>query len=168
LLSLAPRHPERCAAVARLITSRGLTSQRRTESVVATSPATLPDVLLLDSIGELAGLYRFASAAFVGGTLVPRGGQNPLEPARFGVPVVVGPSMENFREIAHAFDGASAWRRASDAATLAAAWGDWLANPELAREVGARGRALVEANRGALERTLALIRPLLGSGGCPG
>ncbi|HUP24919.1 MAG TPA: glycosyltransferase N-terminal domain-containing protein [Thermoanaerobaculia bacterium] len=168
LLVLAPRHPERCAAVARLITSRGLTAQRRTESDVARSPASPPDVLLLDSLGELAGLYRLASAAFVGGTLVPRGGQNPLEPARFGVPVVVGPSMENFREIAYAFDGASAWRRAKDAATLAAAWGDWLADPELAREVGARGRALVEANRGALERTLALIRPLLGSGGSPG
>ena len=68
-------------------------------------------MILLDSLGELAGLYRLAAAAFIGGTLVPTGGHNPLEAARFGVPLAVGPAMHNFREMADAFDRAGAWRQ---------------------------------------------------------
>jgi 3-deoxy-D-manno-octulosonic-acid transferase len=163
LLVLAPRHPERFAAVARLVGARGLALRRRSESFDPQRTDVSTDVLLLDSLGELAGLYRRAAGAFIGGTLVTRGGHNPLEPARFGVPVVVGPSMENFREIADAFDRAAAWRRVRDAAELAAVWASWLDDPPAARALGASGRALVETNRGALRRTVALVQPLLGS-----
>ncbi len=165
LLVLAPRHPERWDEAARGLDAAGLATVRR--SSLGEPPDELPDpgaapgrpaVLLLDSLGELAGLYRIAAAAFVGGTLVQAGGHNPVEPARFGVPVAVGPSMENFRQIAEDFDRAAAWERAADAAALGATWRRWLDEPAAAREVGARAAALVESNRGALARTLELLR----------
>lgn len=157
LLALAPRHPERFDGVAREVRRRGLELIRRS----AGTPSPTADVVLLDTIGELAGLYREATIAFVGGTLVATGGQNPLEPARFGIPVVVGPSMENFAGIAARFDAESAWARVDDAASLAERIDRWLDRPALAAEVGARGRSLVEANRGATERTLEMLRDVL-------
>jgi 3-deoxy-D-manno-octulosonic-acid transferase len=120
-----------------------------------------PPVLLLDSLGELAALYALARGAFVGGTLVPTGGHNPIEAARFGLPVAVGPSMENFREIAEAFDAAGAWRRVADARKLGLAFASWLDDPEEARRLGRRGAELVAAQGGALARTLALLAPLV-------
>ncbi len=156
LLVLAPRHPERWSEVGRLLERRGAAAARRSDG-----HGKRPQVLLLDSLGELAGLYRLAAGAFIGGTLVPTGGHNPLEAARFGVPVAVGPSMENFADIAAAFDEAGAWLRVADAAALGTAWRRWLAAPDAAAELGARGRRLVEANRGALERTVGLLAPIL-------
>ena len=120
--------------------------------------------MLLDTLGELASLYRRATAAFIGGTLVPTGGHNPLEAARFGVPLAVGPSMDNFRDMAAAFRAAGAWAQVPDGAALGALWRGWLADPDAARQVGERARALVEENRGALRRTLALLQPLLAGG----
>lgn len=163
LLVLAPRHPERFGSVTGLVGARGLRCRRRSDALADASATLQPDVLVLDSLGELGALYRLATTAFVGGTLVPRGGHNPLEPARFGVPVAVGPSMENFREIADSFDRDGAWRRVRDADELAAAWAGWLDDPAAASALGARGRALFLSNRGALDRTLELLRPLLGS-----
>jgi 3-deoxy-D-manno-octulosonic-acid transferase len=164
LLILAPRHPERWDAVAALLEARGVPSVRRStldlvgpEAVVEGRPA----VLLLDSLGELAAVYRGALGAFVGGTLVPKGGHNPLEPGRLGVPIAVGPSMENFREIAAAFDGATAWARVGSGEELGELWRRWLDEPEGARLLGERAGALVEANRGATAKTLALLAPLL-------
>jgi 3-deoxy-D-manno-octulosonic-acid transferase len=119
------------------------------------------DVVLLDSLGELAALYGMAAAVFIGGTLVPTGGHNPIEAALYGVPIAVGPSLHNFREVAEIFDRAGAWRRVSDAAGLAAAWEGWLADPAEARRQGARAAALLSENRGALGRTLAMLAPLL-------
>lgn len=163
LLVLAPRHPERWSTVASLLAARGFAAARRSGS----DGAGRPEVLLLDSLGELAGLYRHAAGAFIGGTLVPTGGHNPLEAARFGVPVAAGPAMENFREMAAELDREGAWRRVEDAADLGRTFHDWLADPEAARELGARGRTLVERNRGALARTLAMLRPLFGWEGAP-
>lgn len=156
LLILAPRHPERWGEVEALLKSRGVSVLRRT---------TLPgsgtaDVLLLDSLGELAALYQRAAGAFIGGTLVPTGGHNPLEPARFGVPVAVGPSMHNFREMAEQFDRARAWRRAANASSLGEIWKEWLDDPAAAGEQGARAARLVEENRGALERTVRMLAEL--------
>jgi len=165
LLVLAPRHPERFDEVAERIARRHPDAVRRS---AGPSAGGRPDVLLLDSLGELAALYRLASGAFVGGTLAPIGGHNPIEPARFGVPVAAGPSMENFREIADRFDADGAWRRVADARELGAAFAAWLDAPESARELGVRGARLVEANRGALGRTLELLAPILarvGDGG---
>jgi 3-deoxy-D-manno-octulosonic-acid transferase len=159
LLVLAPRHPERWNEVDALLRSRGEDAVRRT--ALTPSPSGSPSVLLLDSLGELAGLYRLAAAAFIGGTLAPTGGHNPLEAARFGVPLAVGPSMHNFREMAAAFDRAGAWRRVADARELGAAWREWLESPDAAREVGGRALRLVEENRGALARTLEMLGELI-------
>ncbi|MGH9382376.1 MAG: 3-deoxy-D-manno-octulosonic acid transferase [Thermoanaerobaculia bacterium] len=183
LLILAPRHPERFEEVARLIESSGLSLARRSTDVAAelvsaaivnrgeptaetSSAATRiveegPHVLLLDSLGELASLYRVAHAAFIGGTLVPTGGHNPLEAMRFGVPVAAGPSMFNFHAIAETLDNEACWQRVPDAATLAATWREWLRAPDLARKLGERGRNLVRRSQGALERTVAVLSPLL-------
>ena len=157
LLVLAPRHPERWNEVEELLRKTGLEVLRRSQWSVGERP----DVLLLDSLGELAALYRVADAAFIGGTLVPTGGHNPLESARFGVPTVVGPSMENFREIAEIFDHAEAWARAADATQLAAVWERWLEDPEVARQIGQRGAEVVRDNKGALKNTLDFLRPFL-------
>ncbi len=156
-LVLAPRHPERWNEAAALLHSRGVDFARR----AALPESGRPEIVLLDSLGDLAGLYRLAAAAFIGGTLVPTGGHNPLEAARIGVPVPVGPSMHNFREMAEAFDRASAWRRVADARELAAAWREWLDAPESASAVGGRALRLVEENRGALARTLEMLEPIL-------
>jgi len=163
LLVMAPRHPERWDEVARLVAGSGLETLRRSHlEESAQGPAPAPcQVLLLDTLGELASLYRRADAAFIGGTLVPTGGHNPLEAARFGVATAVGPSMENFRDMAAQFDRAGAWARAADAGELGRTWRRWLESPEEAAEVGRRARALVDENRGALGRTLEMLRPLL-------
>jgi 3-deoxy-D-manno-octulosonic-acid transferase len=163
LLVLAPRHPERWQEVDRLLAAwcaaRGTGYVRR--SVPASPYPAVFSVLLLDSLGELAGLYRLAAAAFVGGTLVDTGGHNPLEAARFGVPIAAGPSMRNFRDMAERFGRAGAWRRVANAAELGAAWREWLDDPEESARQGGRARALVQANRGALGRTLDLLAPIL-------
>ena len=168
LLVLAPRHPERWGSVEALLKARGVSGVRRTE-LIPSKQGSIPElpeagrvsIVLLDTLGELASVYRLARGAFVGGTLVPKGGHNPLEPARLGVPVAVGPSMENFREIAEEFDRLPAWGRVANAEELGALWRLWLDRPEEARELGARARRLVLENRGAAERTLAMLAPLL-------
>jgi 3-deoxy-D-manno-octulosonic-acid transferase len=159
LLVIAPRHPERWNEVDALLRARGgINTVRRSALAAASNGRDQPcGIILLDSLGELAALYRLAAAAFIGGTLVPKGGHNPLEAARFGVPVVVGPSMENFREMAEQFDRRDAWRRAVDADALGKIWKGWLDDPAAARAQGARAALLVEENRGALERTVAML-----------
>jgi 3-deoxy-D-manno-octulosonic-acid transferase len=165
LLVLAPRHPERCPEVVAQATAAGFRVALRS-ALTDGSPTDRMDLVVLDTLGELAGLYRLAVGAFIGGTLVPTGGHNPLEAARFAVPVVVGPSMHNFREMAGHFDAAAAWRRVADAAMLAEVWRQWLDDREGAAALGNRGRALIDAHRGAVERTVALLEPLLeGIGG---
>ncbi|MEM6456526.1 MAG: glycosyltransferase N-terminal domain-containing protein [Acidobacteriota bacterium] len=175
LLAIAPRHPERWDAVAQQIEARGFSLARRSaidaEAAMqrGDAPATAddaPDVLLLDSLGELAALYGVADIAFVGGTLGATGGHNPIEPARFGRPIVVGPSMHNFREIADAFTAADAWVQLAaddaDAAidALASRWRAWLDAPAEAAAVGARARGLIDDNRGAAARSCAQLRSL--------
>jgi 3-deoxy-D-manno-octulosonic-acid transferase len=167
LLLLAPRHPERFDEVARLVERRGLRLLRRSGLAAPPSEAAA-DVVLLDSLGELAALYRFATVAFIGGTLVPTGGHNPLEAARFAVPVAVGPSMFNFADMADQFDRVAAWRRVCDAGELAAAWQEWLDDPAAAAAQGRRAADLVAANRGALGRTLSLLAPVLARAGAVG
>lgn len=165
MLLLAPRHKERWDDVAGLLDSDGSSWLRRSrlgeEGTDAAAVPERPAAILLDSYGELSALYRLAAAAFVGGTLVGTGGHNPVEPALFGVPIAIGPSMDNFRDMAARFDKASAWCRVGSALELGRAWGELIADRTRAREIGARGKALVEENRGATARTLALLEPLL-------
>lgn len=174
LLLIAPRHPERFDAVARLIRARSFSCQRRSEMEIRSMATMDPiqptetsatDVVLLDTLGELASLYRIADIAFIGGTLAPTGGHNPLEPAHFAVPTVVGPSMENFREMAERFDDAVAWRRVEGADDLSKLWCRWLDHPDEARGVGQRAAELLKTNRGALDRTIALLAPCLAKAG---
>lgn len=167
LLVIAPRHPERWDEAAAVLAREDGLGWLRRSAARGPGPSApgRPDVLLLDSLGELASLYRLAAGAFVGGTLVPTGGHNPLEAARWGVPVAVGPSMENFREMAADFDRRGAWARVADPEELGRTLGAWLDDPAAARALGALGRELVEANRGALARTLELLAPILGTPG---
>ena len=160
LLVLAPRHPERWDEVDALLRGRGAAVVRRSRWDDTGTPER-PDVLLLDSLGELAGLYRVAAGSFIGGTLVPTGGHNPLEPARFGVPVAVGPSMHNFREMAEVFDRAAAWRRVAGARELGETWKGWLDDPAAAKAQGERALRLLEENRGALGRTMEMLGAIL-------
>ena len=158
LLLMAPRHPERWQGVTDLLERRGTSFVRRSELAAAShEDSQVPSVFLLDSLGELAGIYSSARGAFIGGTLVDTGGHNPLEPARFGTPVVVGPSMHNFPEIAGLFEAGDAWQRVEDAQGLARCWNTWVDDAEGAGRLGLEGEKIVAANRGALERTAAVL-----------
>jgi len=143
-LLLAPRKPERFAEVARKLERAGVPFVRRTELREDSSG----DVLLLDTVGELAGLFALADAVFVGGSLVRRGGHNVLEPAWFGKTITVGPHLENFREIAAEFRAHAAFREIDNAAELA---------PYVDEAMGERARACAQRNRGATERAALRI-----------
>jgi 3-deoxy-D-manno-octulosonic-acid transferase len=119
------------------------------------------NVFLLDSLGELAGIYRLADVVFVGGSLVPSGGHNILEPAAFSKVPVYGHSMENFREMAATFLEAGAAIEVSNSEDLASAWRGLLRDPQRAARMGASARELVERNRGATQRVLDHIAPLI-------
>lgn len=161
LLVLAPRHPERWNEVAALVQAKGVSLTRRTD-LKASSPAT--DILLLDSLGELAAIYEVGLGCFIGGTLVPTGGHNPLEAALHGVAISVGPSMENFREIATAFESGTAWQQVANADELARVWNTWISDPAEAAALGTRGLNVIAANRGSLQTTTALLESLVDLG----
>jgi 3-deoxy-D-manno-octulosonic-acid transferase len=116
---------------------------------------------VLDSMGELAQLYQLATAVFVGGSLVNHGGHNILEPAIFGKPIVFGPHMQNFREIADAFLANDAAVQVQSDRELEDALSALVTDPVRRARLGAAARALVEANRGAKKKTLAVIATLL-------
>ncbi len=157
LLILAPRHPERFAAVADLVTGRGLRLTRRS---VDEPPDGATSVFLLDTIGELARAYRAAAVAFIGGSLVSTGGHNPLEPAVWGVPVLSGPHVHNFAEVYAEMTAARAAVIVDGPDELTDALTRWLDNPGAAAEAGAAGRGVVEANRGATALTAAAVLDL--------
>lgn len=158
LLVLAPRHPERFSAVASLLEESGMAWKRRSEwqgeSLASGS------ILLLDTIGELASVYALASVAFVGGSLIPAGGHNLLEPAQFAVPIVAGPSYENFRAITEDLLEHDAMRVASRE-TLAATLVEVLQSSELANQLGARALEAFEQKTGATARSVEAILALL-------
>jgi 3-deoxy-D-manno-octulosonic-acid transferase len=156
---IAPRQPERFGEVERLAREAGFQTVKRSELPIDAEPRA--DVVVLDTIGELAKLYQLATAVFVGGSLADHGGHNILEPAIFGKPIVIGPHMQNFKEIAETFltnDAAVqvASDRELDEALLAL-----VTDPVRRAGLGAAARALVEANRGAKQKTLAVIADLL-------
>ncbi len=168
VLLLAPRHPERFDEVFALLQSSGFASFRCSERLQIADPSEAVQegaVLLLDTIGDLASLYRLADVAFIGGSLVPKGGHNPLEPARFGVPVVMGPSFENFRDIVARLQAADGIRILRSAADLPGSLIDLLQHPEAARALGERGRAVFEREQGATARTVAALTELLAAAG---
>jgi tetraacyldisaccharide 4'-kinase len=146
-LVIAPRKPERFDEVAHKLERARLNFSRRSRGEL------YGDVLLLDTMGELGGIFGFADAVFMGGTLAERGGHNILEPAYFAKPIVVGPHMENFREIAHEFRAASAFIEIQSAAELREAILRAAADPSL----GARGKACADSRRGAVDRVTSGI-----------
>ena len=162
LLVLVPRHPQRFAGVAALLERRGLVFDRRGRSETVRPEA---QVLLLDTMGELTAFYAASDVAFVGGSLVPVGGHNLLEPAALGVPVITGPHTQNGPEIARLLIEAGGALEVADGIALAAAAGRLLADPALRGRMGESARTFVEAHRGSLARLLALIEPLLAAGG---
>ena len=161
LLVIAPRKPERFDEVERLARARGLARSRAAPSC-AIDAEPRADVVVLDTIGELAQLYQVATAVFVGGSLVDAGGHNILEPAVFGKPIVFGPHMQNFAEIAQTFlDNGAAIQVRDGARARAGRCSRLLGDPVRRARLGAAARALVEANRGARGKTLAVIAELL-------
>jgi 3-deoxy-D-manno-octulosonic-acid transferase len=159
LLILAARHPERLAEVEQLCRQEGWRTVRRSELAIDAEPRA--DIVVIDTIGELATLYQLGTVVFVGGSLVPTGGHNVLEPAVFGKPIVFGPHMDNFREIADAFVAAGAALRLDDEGDLEPALVELLGDPVRRARLGAAARALVEANRGAKDKTMAALEALL-------
>jgi tetraacyldisaccharide 4'-kinase len=155
LLILVPRKPERFDVAAQKLEAAGVPFVRRT------ALAGSANVLLLDTIGELSGLFELADVVFMGGTLASRGGHNILEPALFGKPVIVGPHMENFRAIAEDFARAGAVVEIASADELAPAVARVLDDPG---EIGARAKACAEGKRGATDRAVAEVRAVYDSG----
>jgi 3-deoxy-D-manno-octulosonic-acid transferase len=160
-LVLAPRRPERFDDVAAEVERRGLALLRRMSPAAPAGPR--PDAYLLDSIGELASAYGEATIAFVGGSLLPYGGQNPIEAWAAGVPVVCGAHMENFRDVASAGEAGGFLERASDAASLSRALARALAEPAETARRGAAAAGFVAASRGAADRTAAAVLALVRS-----
>ena len=158
LLVLVPRHPERFERAAQLVRRASLTMVRRTERASVTASTA---VFLGDTMGELPIFLGASDVAFVGGSLVDIGGHNVLEPAAFGVPVVFGPHMHNFVAISDLLLAADAARQVHDAEHLAEVVLCWLGDASERTRVGENGRRVVEANRGALERTWQMVAALL-------
>ena len=168
VMVLAPRHPERFAAMAALLEKSGMVWVKRSDWHSAPEDSLKPlnpgQIVLLDTIGELASVYSLAAVAFVGGSLVPAGGHNPLEPAQFGVPIVMGPHYANFRAITEDLLAHQALR-ISSAEDLSATLIGLLQNPQASKAMGARARQVFEQQAGATGRCMVALRSLLLHGG---
>jgi 3-deoxy-D-manno-octulosonic-acid transferase len=159
LLVLAPRNPERFAEAEQLARAEGWKVSRRSDLAIDAEPRV--DVVILDTIGELATVSQLGTIVFVGGSLVATGGHNVLEPAVFGKPIVFGPHMQNFREIADAFVTNGAGVQLQNEEHLDQAFVELMGDPVRRARLGAAARALVEANRGANEKSVAVLSQLL-------
>lgn len=160
-LILAPRHPERAGEVALLVRDRGWSAARR--SALA-GPLDRDAIMIVDTVGELAELYAIGDVAFVGGSLVPRGGHNVLEPARLGKPVMVGPDTANFREAAALLEASGGAVVVQDCAELAGRLADLLTDEPRRRRIGEAARRAATSRHGAVQKTLDLVDSLLGHG----
>ena len=158
LTILAPRHPTRTGEVAGLLAAAGLSVQRRSQGG---EPGEAPDVYLVDTVGELGLFFRAAPLAFMGGSLMPHGGHNPIEPARLGAAILHGPDVANHAEVYAALAQAGGALRLADGAALAAALPDLLADPAGLRGMARAASVAVEGFSGALERTMRAIEPYL-------
>jgi 3-deoxy-D-manno-octulosonic-acid transferase len=159
LLIIAPRHPERFAEVEAMAVEAGFKTVRRTDLAIDEEPRA--EVVVLDTLGELAQVYQVATVVFVGGSLIDIGGHNILEPAIFGKPIVFGPHMQNFAEIAAAFVGSRAAVQVQDATEFEQALRHLLTDADERERLGAAARQIVEANRGAKSKTLAVVTDLI-------
>jgi 3-deoxy-D-manno-octulosonic-acid transferase len=161
---LAPRHPRRSAAISDLLRQRGLVHLQRSSLNGfrdGGSPGR-PEVLVLDTIGELPHLYELAQVVFVGGSLVTWGGHNIIEAAHFGKPILVGPHMHNFREMARTFLEGGAALQVRDSGELARRLRELLGSVEARRGLGHNARRILRDNRGAVGRTARIVGEYLG------
>ncbi len=158
LTIVVPRHPSRGAEVAAALAASGLRTARRSSG---TLPGADTDIYVVDTLGELGLLYRLAPVAFVGGSLVPHGGQNPLEPARLGCAVVVGPHTQNFAETVARLVAAGAAEQVADEAALGVAVEALLGDPEGRARRGEAARVMARSGHGVLDAVLAELGPLL-------
>jgi 3-deoxy-D-manno-octulosonic-acid transferase len=158
LLVVVPRHPERFDRVAELCGQKGFSTVRRSNQDRTRAETS---VFLGDTMGELTLFLAAADAAFVGGSLIKRGGHNVLEPAALGKPIVFGPYMHNFAAISELLLKQDAASRVANSEELASLTGGWLADASERTRIGENGRSVVEQNRGAMERLLALIEEKL-------
>jgi 3-deoxy-D-manno-octulosonic-acid transferase len=158
LMIIAPRHPERFDAVEQLLVRRGLRYVCRSDQAVC-GPET--EIFLLDTMGELLGFYAAADIAFVGGSLVPIGGHNVLEPAGVGVPVMIGPHVFNFPDAATLLAAAGALRTVRNSADIVACAIDWFADSNARDQAGSAGKQVVMANSGAIGEVMNQVRRLL-------
>jgi 3-deoxy-D-manno-octulosonic-acid transferase len=158
LTVIVPRHPERGAEVAALATSHNLEASQRSQRIL---PNAATEIYICDTLGELGLIYRLASVVFMGGSLVPHGGQNPIEPIKLGAPVVHGPHVENFADLYEALDKASGTGAVADAADLAARLKALLSDNKMRVRLAAAGRATIDALAGAADRSMAAIEPYL-------
>lgn len=165
IAAIVPRHPERSDRVAAALEREGLRPLRRSR-LAAGADLAAGSVLLVDTFGELEAAFRGARAAFLGGSLVEHGGQNVLEPAALGVPVVVGPHVANFREEVELLEAAGGLRRAADAAEVIRCVESWLAEPAAAERTGRAAAAALASRRGAAQSTFAALERagIVGSG----
>ncbi|MEZ5498508.1 MAG: lipid IV(A) 3-deoxy-D-manno-octulosonic acid transferase [Steroidobacteraceae bacterium] len=161
LLLLAPRHPNRFEEVARWLGSEQVRFARRSRQE---QPDDHCEVFLLDSLGELAGFYAAADVAFVGGSLIPIGGHNLLEPAALGKPILTGPHNFNSADIAQLMFDAAAAVVVTDETELAQRLGELLGDAAARDARGAAAQAVVNANRGTVDRLMQVIRPVIDSG----
>ncbi len=158
LLVLIPRHPERFGSVRELTERLGFRAVARTERQ---SCDAATEVFLVDTMGEVPLFFAASDIAFVGGSLVPVGGHNLLEPAAQGLPIVTGPHLFNAQEIAESFVELGACRIVADSAELAATVSELIDRPDEAEKIGKNGLKILEQNRGSLKRLLVLLEPLL-------
>ena len=155
---IVPRHPHRGEAIAQTLEEQGLTVSRRAAGDAVT-PET--DIYLADTLGELGLFYRLTGVVFVGGSLVPRGGQNPLEPARLGAAVLFGPRMDNFTAVGNELAAAGAAITVADETALAAAIADLLSDREMRDKAASAGFAIATGKEGILDAVVAHLEPLL-------
>ena len=160
LLVMAPRHPNRFGEVAAQLVSRGVRFVRRSQ-VPAAGAIAEAEILLLDSLGELLDFYAGSDVAFVGGSLVPIGGHNLLEPAALGLPILTGPNTSNSAEVARRLIEGGAAEVVRNPQELADKVAALLADPATRARMGEQGRAFVDANKGALQKLLGLVVPLI-------
>lgn len=156
LLILVPRHPERFQSVADEIENLGFRYCRRSQNQIC-SPET--EIFLGDTMGELSLLYGASTIAFVGGSLVPIGGHNTLEPAALGLPSVVGPFTHNFSDITHLLKDAGALFQINNPVELLSILQSLLRDSELMRTAGLKGKQVISENQGASLEILKLVRP---------
>ena len=158
LTVIVPRHPDRGASIARMVAEAGINAALRSREDL---PTAATDIYVADTLGELGLFYRLGGAVFMGGSLVEHGGQNPVEAAKLGAPIVHGPHVFNFIDVYDALDAAGGARKADNKDALVRQLGRLLADPAVGEAMAAASARVVEELGGALERTLAALEPYL-------